>query len=319
MGQGLLEIAEELNNDIYPGLLRDFFILAGWADDGLLFSERPFSRMVYIDGKSDEVYSKLERDFIESVQSIYVSTDFSMISERGYITCRYYAIDLSASGDALYDAILFMKIAIKAFNCYPVFVIKMPDGIRLGMRIFGKDSWNNCLLCRDINETIQELGDDYYIDSFMTFYFILKNALEPAFYDVRDYDLEIILKRGIDYNYVNLLLEIQKSTGIDLSYEIQRYKDSFIELAEEEKEEGFYEQFFEIERSLGNVRSFQINTLELLFEADDAEKGAMDISKITDDSLRFEEKSNYDTGLISKYGNNLEELIKRLKQKKGIQ
>ena len=319
MEQGLIELTEELNNDLYPGLLRDFFLLAGWADEGLLFSERSFSRMVYIEGKSDEVYSKLERDFIETVPSIYVSTDFSMISERGYITCRYFAVDLSTNGDALYDAILFMKIVIKAFNCYPVFVIKLPDGIRLGMRIFGKDSWNNCLLCRDINETIQELGDDYYIDSFMSFYVILKNALEPAFYDARDYDLEIVLKRGIDYNYVNLLLEIQETTGFDFSYEIQRYKDSFIEIAEEEKEESFYEQCFEIERSLGNVRSFQINTLELLFEADEAERGAMDTSKITADSPRYGGQSNYDTGLISQYGNNLEELIKHLKQKKGIQ
>ena len=315
---GLLEIVEELNIDLYSGLLRDFFILAGWADNGLFFSERHYPRMVYIEGKNDEVYSKLERDFIESVPNVYVSTDFSMSSKRGYITCRYFAIDLTSSMDALFEAILFMKITIKAFTCYPVFLFKMPDGIRLGMRTFEKDSWNNCLMCRDIKETIQEIGDDCYIDNFMTFYVILKNALEPAFYDVKDFDTEIILRRGIDYYYINYLLEFQKDTGFDMSYAIERYKDSFLELAEEEKEEGFYENFFEIERSLENVRSFQINTLELLFEADEVEKEAADMKFITADYTHYDRTSKHDTGLIAKYGDDLEGLIKRLKQKKGI-
>ena len=85
--------------------------------------------------------------------------------------CRFIAVDLSKWWNDIYNAVFFMKIIIKAFSGFSLFIIKSNDGIHLGARLFDKTEWKNCTLSRsdELPDILGEADWENDTDDFLFF------------------------------------------------------------------------------------------------------------------------------------------------------
>ena len=268
-GQAIDELVDELNNDFSVRHISCFLEETGLMASGKRCTVESCEKFVFLHGDSDEVYMAKERKFIEGVGEIIVYSDFNMKTKRGNMPCRFVAVDLSLSPDGTYAAVFFMKIVIKAVGGFTAFVIKLSDGVHLGVRLFdNKEEWKNCTLSEsdklpDILEEVMWASESEW---FLKYYNTFVEAVKPMV-GYSDFDEMILKKRGIQFNYIDSLYELERKYGESVQTELLRYMEFF----QDKQGKDFAEILEETIDELKDIRSSKVNTMEMLFEAGELE------------------------------------------------
>lgn len=319
LGQTIKDIIEELNNDFSAQHIEKVVLSSGSYDVYPHHQCVNLKQYIFLHGESDEVYSKLERHFIDSVKDAYIFSDFYKETSRGKMACRFIAVDLSGNYDEIFQSVLFMKIINKAIDGFNIFIIKLTDGIHVGIKTFDRDESRNCTLSEVDSEGlyIEELEWASSYKKFFDYYnsiFAAINSLEKTGVD---YDKAASWRRGMQYDYIEVLQSVGLLYGVSVQKEIDRYCAFF-------EEPLIVETFGEIVHSyvseLSHIKSSRINTLEMLFEAEEIEKITNQTESKRESEMETMEDNNDDADeeIMNQYRNDPEAMIKMLKGKRGI-
>lgn len=316
LGLSANEVIEELNNDFCAFQVSEFLEKSGFLQDKQPCITEDLQRLIFLQGNQEEVYTVLERKFIEQVGKVYIFPEFYKKTKRGNMPCRFIAVDLSKWWNDIYNAVFFMKIIIKAFSGFSLFVIKSNDGIHLGARLFDKTEWKNCTLSRsdELPDILGEADWENDTDDFFVFYNSVIEAITPVTDNHIGYDEKILKSRGVQAGYVDMLNEIENIYGESILDELERYRGTF----EEIEEQGFAEILGECLEDLKDVCSTKINTIEMLFEAEELEKMAekAEAQRNVDFESSINSESNYI--VLGELSDDPEVIIKKLKNLKGL-
>lgn len=316
MGQEIDELVSQLNNDFSALNLMNLMRAAGVVAESARPQSINFNQLVYLISSTDEVYGKIERSFITEVDTIFVFPDVPWTISRGSINCRVVAADLTSTSADVYSAILFMKIMNKALEGWTLFVLRLYDGIHIGIRVFDRDDSKTCMI-GDTDSLSSFLDEIIWVDrqsGFLELYNAMIEVLSPEDLSKTNYDEAAIRKRGYQYDYSESLRLLGKQINIDFSVEIERYRKWF----ETDVNQNFFREVEEALETLKEVKSSKVNTLEMLFEAEELEKINQDIEDRYAQTHREEYRSEIDTSFMNMANNDPEAMIKLLKAKKGI-
>jgi len=315
----LLKDTVDFTVDDITGLLRDM----GLVDVMQTCRVEQLEKYVFLYGDEQEVYVREERQFIEDTGKVYIFNEFDKRTRCGTMPCRVIAAELNTH-DAIRSSIFLMKEINKAIGGFSLFFIKVYDEFYLGMRMFNKDVKNDCLLSSPIRteEDFENIKDILYFvpdeEEFIQYYGALVDAIEYYNQTYKDNDSRIIRKRGIQYSYLELLVEIENKYKLNVNCEKNRYYSSF----EETVEENYSEISRDVIDELHFIESFKANTMEMLFEAEEMVQLA---NKTEEENERILLEHEEDTTSNSKdykkmkdYLEDPEKIIKLLKQQKGL-
>lgn len=316
LGLSANEVIEELNNDFCAFQVAEFLEKLGFLQDKQSCVTEDLQKLIFLQGNQEEVYTVSERKFIERVGEVYAFPEFYKKIKRGNMPCRFIAVDLSRWQDDIYYSVFFMKIIIKAFSDFSIFVIKSNDGIHLGARLFDETEWKNCILSKsnDLPDILDEAVWENDTDNFVDFYNSLIEAIAPVTDNHIGYDEKILKSRGVQAGYIDMLNEVENIYGESVLDELERYKDTF----EEVEEQGFTEILEECMEDLKYICTTKVNTIEMLFEAEELEKIAEKTEAQRDTD--FESFSNSESNYIELEGldDDPEVIIKKLKSLRGL-
>ncbi len=280
-----------------------------------------FERFVFLRSNQDEIYNKQERRFIENVDKIYVYPDYYKRTKKGNMPCRIIAADLSDGGESFYNGVAFMKLVNKAFPGFGVFLLKLNDGLHFGCRLFENDGCKDCTLSetgyfRNIASEIFWCDDG---NDFISYYSSMVEIISQRFgtANILDYDQEIRKRRGINYSYLDLMHLIQYDCKVDTSKERERY----VEFFDKKLEYYFQQELSWCLEELKNIKSTQVNTLEMLFEAEELGKivsKAYQKDQDILDKLELDEQDSSNVNIYEQFRDNPEMMIKMIKIQKGI-
>ena len=318
LGQSASEVIDELNNDFCALQVSEFLRESGLLQDKQPCTTEELQRFIFLHGNQEEVYTARERKFIDRVGDIYTFPEFYKKTKRGNMPCRFIAVDLSKWQDDIYTAVFFMKIIIKAFSGFILFIIKCNDGIHLGARLFDKTEWKNCTLSKsnDLPEILDEAAWGNDTDNFLDFYYSVIEAIVPVSDNYIGYEEKILRKRGVQSSYTDMLYEMERIYGESVLDELERYRDTFDEVEVPE----FTDILEECVEDLKNVQSTKVNTIEMLFEAEELEK----IAAKTEEQRNGDFENSIDSNNESDYtafkelNGDPEAIIKKLKSLKGL-
>ena len=282
-----------------------------------------FEKYVFLHGNKEEVYSKQEIDFITAIGEIAIFTEFFKKTRRGVIPCRVIAVR-NAFSDTLDFCIAFMKIINKASDGFNICVVVSEDGIIYSCRAYDDPITDNYYISDIITtrEQMEELCDDLMYspdyEGFIEYYAYVRESIRFKT-DSADYLSKIRNAHRPSCAYIEELQEIEVITGLRLSEEIKR---SFWEL-EEEYKETFANRVAEAEEYLFKIESSRINTMEMLFEAEEMEKLASEAEQrnraMLTQSTAEDEVESSDVDMETKaLLEDPEAMIKLLKKKRGI-
>lgn len=317
MEQEIGEFIEKLNIEFSASNLEKLLAFVGAIDTGVKAESISFNQYVFLRSSTDEIYGEQERKMIQQLEALFMFPETKKNVARGVVAFRTIAVDLTGVGGDIHSAVLFMKIVIKAFDGWPVFILRLSDGIHIGMRLYERDQKKNCTLS-DVFQVEEILGNYMWsagMKEFLTAYSIMYETVTPIDESAKDYDEMAVRRRGIQYEYIESLESIAHYMQLDTSYAIRCYKEWF----EEEKTYTFYMELQDALEDLQDVKSSKVNTLEMLFEAEELERITYDneqkylqtLSSIT----TVEDKSGE---AMSMSGKDPEEMIKLLKERRGI-
>lgn len=284
----------------------------------------PMDKFVFLHGDEQEVYNKEERNFIESVGNMYIYREFHKKTKRGVMPCRIIAAEINAV-DEIKNSLFFMKEINKAIGGFTIFFIKAGNDYYIGIRAFNKDLKDDCIismpivLVDDFEEMAYKLSYVSQSDNFIDYYNSFVEAIACSKTDLIDYDTQIIIKRGIQYSYLNMLNEISHVYKVDFIGEIERYYESF----ENNNRIDYVSMVKESISELSFIESFKANTMEMLFEAEEMEQLAIKTEEENDVIIEKESMNNSvnneeSDSEMKEYLDDPELMIKMLKQRKGI-
>jgi len=269
-----------------------------------------------LQSNQDEIYSQEERRFIKNVENIYVYPNFYKKTKKGNMVCRIVAADLSENKDFISEGVTFMKIINKSVQGFTVFLLKLSDGIHIGCRLFDKIDWNDCTMSEA--GTLEQIADDIsYIDEqeeFITYYTLFIEAIMPKDVTVIDYDEQVCRKRGVQLEYLSMLSQIELEFGVSIRREQIRYIDSFDNIKHNQFKlvlEWYIEE-------LKRIKSTKVNTLEILFIAEEMEKIANATYHETQEILDMSEEEKEIKVNMQLIRDDLEAMIKMLKNQYKI-
>ena len=315
IGDTITELESEFSPQQVTAFLLEVELLPKWTN----CLEERFEKFVFLNGNQDEVYSSEERKFIKDVDIIYIYPEFHKKTKKGNMACHIFAADLSDNKDFVKTGVTFMKIINKSVPGFSIFLLKLFDGMHLGCRIFDQIDWKDCTLSEV--DTLDQIVDQiYYIDEqdeFISYYTMFTEAIMPKDNWSIDYDEKVRNKTGIDIGYLSILNQLEKGYGISVEYARTKYVNSF-----NNKEQSRYKyELDECLEELRYIKSNKLNTIEILFEAEEMEMLAIDSyqrSQKIVDAIKDEDNKSIDLQLLEKYKNDPEAVIKILKSQHGI-
>lgn len=318
LGLSADEVIENLNNDFCAFQVAEFLEKSGFLQDKQPCMTEDLQRLIFLQGNQEEVYTVKERKYIEQVGMVYIFSEFYKKTKHGNMPCRFIAVDLSKWQDDIYHAVFFMKIIIKAFSGFSIFVIKSNDGIHLGARLFDKTEWRNCTLSKsdDLSDILDEAVWENDTDNLFDYYNSVIEAIVPMADDHIGYDEKILRSRGVQHGYIDMLHEVESIYGESILDELERYRDTF----EKVEEQGFTEILEECMEDLKDVCSIKVNTIEMLFEAEELEKMAEKTEAQRNADLESFINSNSESNYTELEGldDDPEAIIKKLKSLRGL-
>lgn len=294
----------------------------GLINENNVCREEQMERYIFLYGDEQEVYNREERKFIEGVGNIFIYREFHKKTKRGTMPCRVIAAEIETI-EPLKSILFFMKEINKAIGGYTVFFIKANREFYIGMRLFGHDVKEDCMVsgpivtCEDMEEICDRLMFVPDCDDFVSYYSAMASAIEYTSEKYVDYDTQIIKRRGIQYQYLQMLSDIEKIFGLSTSKEKIRYYDSF----ELESEKDFPCLLKDIYSELNFIESFRANTVEMLFEAEEM----VQLATRTEEENNLFLANNIEKQEIKEYALEIkahledpEMMIKLLKKKKNL-
>ena len=298
---------------------------------GLISEKRPkmicnMEKLVYVHGDPNEVYSPAEIRFTESIDNVYVYSDFFMNLNKGSMACRVIAARICCDGhNALKACVSFEKIIDKALDGFNIFFFVTDESVLFGCKIFDKTGKSDCTLSRPIMtqtefEQIQDelsfLGNS---DEFMDFYDYYRRVITCGNSQDDDYEMLIIKRRGLQFAYLEEIDDLGRELGVDMIREKERYRQLF----EADSEVPFVALLEEVEESLSFIKSNRVNTYEMLFEADEMMRQAEEAEVEND---RLAQHAVLDNASITVCDDieakalleDPEQMIKLLKRRRGL-
>lgn len=298
---------------------------------GLISEKRPelicnMEKLVYVHGDPNEVYSPYEIRFTESINTVYVYSDFFKNFNKGSMACRVIAVKINCSGyNALKACVSFEKIIDKALEGFNVFFFVTDESVLFGCKVFDKTGNSDCTLSRSIKTQIEfeQLQDELSFcassDEFMDFYNSYRRVITCGNSQEDDYEMQIIKRRGLQLAYLEKIDKIGRDIGVDMIREKERYCQMF----ETDHEVSFAALLEEVEDSLSFIKSNRVNTYEMLFEADEMMQQAEEVEAENDRLIIQAElentvSQNIQAAEIEALLDDPEEMIKLLKKRRGI-
>ena len=281
-----------------------------------------FEKFVFLNGNKEEIYTRQEIEFISAVGDIAVFTEFYKEAKRGLIPCKV-VVTRNSILDPVEFSIAFTKIINKASDGFNICVVFSEEGIILTCRAY--DSVGNNYYLSDIIKTydqMEEMYDDLMYspdcNGFIEYYSYVRESIRfktaAVEYTTRNRNIH-----RPAYDYMDELWEIEHDTGISFAAEIER---CFWGL-EEQYEETYADCVAEADEYLFKIESSRINTMEMLFEAEEIEKLATEAERRNETMLMQNNAENEnDSEEIDTETKALlddpESMIKLLKKKRGI-
>lgn len=298
---------------------------------GLIFEERPklvcnMEKLVYVHGNPNEVYSPAEIRFTESIDTVYIYSDFFTNLNRGYMACRVIAARISGSGhNALKACVSFEKIIDKALDGFNIFFFVTDESVLFGCKVFDKTGKSDCTLSKPIQmqmdfEQIQdELSFLSGYNEFVDYYNYYRRVITCGNAQGDDYETLIIKRRGMQFAYLEEIDKLGRDIGVDMIREKARYCQMF----EADPEVSFAALLEEVEDSLSFIKSYRINTYEMLFEADEMMRQAEEAEAENDRvaiqaALENPVSEDVQDTEVEALLDDPEEMIKLLKKRRGI-
>lgn len=298
---------------------------------GLIFEERPklicnMEKLVYVYGNPNEVYSPAEIRFTESIDTVYIYSDFFTNLNRGCMACRVIAARISCSGyNALKACISFEKIIDKALDGFNIFFFVTDESVLFGCKVFDKTGKSDCTLSKPIQKQMdfEQIQDELSFlsgyNEFMDYYNYYRRVITCGNAQDDDYEMLIIKKRGMQFAYLEEIDKLGRDIGVDMIREKERYRQMF----EADSEVAFAALLEEVEDSLSFIKSNRVNTYEMLFEADEmmrqaeeaeAENDRLAIQAALENPVSEDVQDTEVEALLD----DPEEMIKLLKKRRGI-
>ena len=298
---------------------------------GLISEKRPklicnMEKLVFVHGDPNEVYSPAEIRFTESIDKVYVYSDFFMNLNKGSMACRVIAARINCDGyNALKACVSFEKIIDKALDGFNIFFFVTNESVMFGCKVFDKAGKSDCTLSKPIMSQVEfeQIQDELSFlgnsDEFMDFYNYYLQVITCSNYQDDDYEMLIIKKRGMQFAYLEETDKLGRDIGVDMVREKERYRKMF----ETDPEESFAALLEEVEESLLFIKSNRVNTYEMLFEADEmmrrveaaeAENDRLAIQAALENPVSEDVHDTEAEALLD----DPEEMIKLLKKRRGI-
>lgn len=298
---------------------------------GLISEKRPklicnMEKLVFVHGDPNEVYSPAEIRFTESIDKVYVYSDFFMNLNKGSMACRVIAARINCDGyNALKACVSFEKIIDKALDGFNIFFFVTNESVMFGCKVFDKAGKSDCTLSKPIMSQVEfeQIQDELSFlgnsDEFMDFYNYYLQVITCSNYQDDDYEMLIIKKRGMQFAY----LEETDKLGRDIGVDMVREKECYRKMFETDPEESFAALLEEVEESLLFIKSNRVNTYEMLFEADEMMR-RVEAAEAENDRLAIQaalenpvSEEVYDTEAEALL-DDPEEMIKLLKKRRGL-
>ena len=279
-------------------------------------------KFVFLKGNTSEVYSKSEIDFIDGIVDFCIFRDFYKKTRKGMIPCRIVSAKID-NMDIISAGIAFTKIVNKAIDGLNIGFVISEEGILFTGRLFEQGDNIGCYVSNLIkteeqyDEIVAELifGDIY--DSFIDYYSYIKSVMHYTEETV-PYGDTLRGAHRIPYAYIEELQDLEAQLGVSFAREIERY---FFE-NEEPEELPYCEKVKECEEYLFKIESSRVNTMEILFEAEEMERLASEAEQKNDEMLQQNNGDENTESDIDEETKALlddpEGMIKMLKKKRGI-
>lgn len=282
-----------------------------------------FEKYVFLYGNKKEVYSMEEIDFISATGEIAIFTDFFKETRRGMIPCRVVAVR-NAKANTLDFSIAFTKIINKASDGFNICAVVAEDGIVFSCRSYDESKTNNYYISSFITtkEEMEELFDDLMYspdyDGFVEYYSFVRESIQFKT-EMADYASKLRNAHRPPFAYIEELQEIEAETGLNFSGEIEKCFWGI----EEKNKETFADKVAEADEYLFKIESSRINTMEMLFEAEEMEKLTSEAEQRNETMLmqnvaEAENKSDDIDTETKALLDDPETMIKLLKKKRGI-
>lgn len=298
---------------------------------GLISEKKPklicnMEKLVYVHGDPTEVYSPIEIQFTENIDTVYVYSDFFMNLNEGSVACRVIAVRIDCDGyNALRACVLFEKIIDKALDGFNIFFFVTDESVLFGCKIFDKTGKRDCTLSKPIMSQMEfeQIQDELSFlgkyNEFMNFYNYYCKVITYGNSQDDDYEMLIIKRRGIQFTYLEEIDELSRDIGVDMTREKERYRQIF----EESQVVSFAALLEEVEDGLSFIKSNKINTYEMLYDANEMIKQAEE-AEAENDKLAIQaalenpvSEDVHDTEAEALL-DDPEEMIKLLKKRRGI-
>ena len=279
-------------------------------------------KFVFLKGNTSEVYSKSEIDFIDGIVDFCIFRDFYKKTRKGMIPCRIVSAKID-NMDIISAGIAFTKIVNKAIDGLNIGFVISEEGILFTGRLFEQGDNIGCYVSNLIkteeqyDEIVAELifGDIY--DSFIDYYSYIKSVMHYTEETV-PYGDTLRGAHRIPYAYIEELQDLEAQLGVSFAREIER---CFFE-NEEPEELPYCEKVKECEEYLFKIESSRVNTMEILFEAEEMERLASEAEQKKDEMLQQNNGDENTESDIDEETKALlddpEGMIKMLKKKRGI-
>lgn len=294
-----------------------------------------FDKYLYFQGSQDEVYTNEELTFIGRIKNVVVFSDYLKKTNKGRMACRIVVVRISTNVyNQLKSCVMFEKIFDKGFEGFNVFVFITDFNVYFGCRIFEGDYLKkDCIVSKPQTKTneLEQVADELVyisnLEMFSDYYVGVQHLFSP---DVIDRQSELSVRELYAvYDYMDILNFIEKNYNLSCRKEKARCEIMLggnSEIAVNEL--SFEDRLEEIEEELSFIKSSKINTLEMLFDADELAKVANAMMKEQDDKFQQtsdDESTEMPTGDISiediaDIMDDPEKILKYLKEKsKGEQ
>ncbi len=300
----------------------DLLLPTGFLIDRTTQYSGSLVEFVFLKGNTSEVYSKSEIDFIDGVGDFCIFRDFYKKTRKGMIPCRIVSAKIN-NIDIISDGIAFTKIMNKAIDGLNIGFVISGEGILFTGRLFEQGNDIGCYVSDLIKTEAQYdeiigalvFGDLY--DNFVDYYSYIKSVIHYTVKPIR-YGETLRGAHRIPYKYIEELQDLEKCMGISFAKEIERCV-----LDNEEPEELPYcERVKECEEYLFKIESSRVNTMEILFEAEEMERLASEAEQKNDEMLQQSKDDDNTENEIDEETkallNDPEGMIKMLKKKRGI-
>ena len=279
-------------------------------------------KFVFLKGNTSEVYSKSEIDFIDGIADPRIFRDFYKKTRKGMIPCRIVSAKID-NMDIISAGIAPTKIVNKAIDGLNIGFVISEEGILFTGRLFEQGDNIGCYVSNLIkteeqyDEIVAELifGDIY--DSFIDYYSYIKSVMHYTEETV-PYGDTLRGAHRIPYAYIEELQDLESQLGVSFAREIER---CFFE-NEEPEELPYCEKVKECEEYLFKIESSRVNTMEILFEAEEMERLASEAEQKNDEMLQQNNGDENTESDIDEETKALlddpEGMIKMLKKKREI-